>query len=302
MTNSTNTNENQFKKDLLVLKPLIKNYFKIIKITPKRNMFLSKFLEKDNFFKSYSFAHRVIFLNVNNNPKFNNLIPEINKANSSLVDVNNYKNDFYFNSNKNRFKLLNLLLNKLYLHKFKFIDFKNTNLNCKNYKNLVNLQTSLKNNLVHNFSKLSEFKQKQNNLLFRFYLDVLKTYYVDIENQFNHRIIFYRTETSFFNNIAENNIFEQLDFNTNMQKVVKNLTKVDLIVNFLKNNITDMKNQKYNKYHYEMPMPKLRLLETVTFGNDTIEDELFYIQVIDPDWYKPYNRHFFTVQQQPVSV
>jgi hypothetical protein len=57
---------------------------------------------------------------------------------------------------------------------------------------------------------------------------------------------------------------------------------------------------KYNKLYYETNNMELKLHKNVFTMNKNVN--VLYASYVSNNWYKSYNRHFFTVQQQPTST
>lgn len=84
------------------------------------------------------------------------------------------------------------------------------------------------------------------------------------------------------------NVYQSLDY------------KLLLNQNYINTNLISTNKQiKYNKFYYNTTNYKLNLFKTLKYSKN---DRLFIVKYNNPQWYKQYNRHFYTIQQQPVSV
>lgn len=74
--------------------------------------------------------------------------------------------------------------------------------------------------------------------------------------------------------------------------------------NFYKLNLQNVNPLRYNKNVYKVFTKKLEILPYYFFNDDTgmRSAKLFVVQYKHKNKYKNYNRHFLTIQQQPVSI
>lgn len=306
ISNSKNKNYNKFNSNLTNLKPLLKVYFNIVKNIPQRNKYLNLFLEKKCNLDSYMYAKKTIECSKNNLNDFSNTYNNLIKFNYTLLNYNKQM-DINTVSNNTRFynnlKILNHQIEHINKYNFKQsnIIYLNKTFNLVSFKKINNYINFINKNKIQTLIKLNIFKNKQKKIILNFYFFLIKNIDAYLTNKNLNKIVFDIVPSNFFNLLNNFNVLSQNNYNVT-KKTYLNLNRLDKLLNFSKNNLTDVKLLEYNKYHYEMLLQKFELVKTMTFDNETKIDKLFYLKLLDEDWYKPYYRHFFTIQQQPVFI
>lgn len=155
-----------------------------------------------------------------------------------------------------------------------------------NQTNLINNQYKLNNWIVSSEkTKLNKLKMQINLLYWKNYINTIKNI-----NKFKVN----------FNGVKLNSLLTVKLFKTD---IFLNKIKTDNVSNLvqLNSNQTSITPLKYNKNYYNTTTNKLSFFKTINFV-ESDNHNLFLVKYNENHWFKQYNRHFYTIQQQPVSV